>query len=214
MARSFARASLLAAIASLLASCGGHAVSPQAVFGFRSPSVGALTHDGCYVTKIAPQTVQATVTFYGYPDNYPPSKQIAHPVIHRFAAGAGTYCNPTTFATEPTSSENSTIPYGIKIYVPAVKHYFIREDDCTTSGSSSGSGSNGCYGLWFDVWIGGNKHSNFKAVIACEQKLTPSGQVDVVLWPSSNEPVAHPGPLYRNAPAPNGTCDGLPGSSG
>jgi hypothetical protein len=166
----------------------------------------------CYVTTIAPAAVKATITFYGWPDNYPPGNSIAHPVIHRVASGAGTYCNPTTFATEP--SMDKEIPYGIKIYVPFLKQYFIREDDCTTSGSSTGSGSNGCYGLWFDLWIGGNARSDVNALVACERKLTPNAKVRVVLYPGPNEPVAFPGPLYRNQPAPYGTCDGRPASAG
>jgi len=164
------------------------------------------SNTSCYVVKQTPTTVSATITFYGWPDNSPPGNKISHPIIHKHAGGDGTYCNPTTFATE--HANNSEIPYGIKIYVPFIKQYFIREDLCAPSGPKSGSGSKGCHGLWFDLWIGGNAQSKKSAVFACEDKLTPNGNVSVILWPDSGEPVAYPGPIYRNAPPPDGTCDG------
>lgn len=172
------------------------------------PSAGAnasAAKSSCYVVKQSPTTAKATITFYGWPDNSPPGNQIAHPVIHKRAGGDGTYCNPTTFATE--RANNQTIPYGIKIYVPFIKQYFIREDLCASSGPKRGSGGNGCHKLWFDLWIGGTAKSNKHAVIACERHLTPNRKVNVILWPNDGMPVAHQGPIYRNDPPPNGTCD-------
>ncbi len=191
---------LLTALA--LASCAQSAGPVVPVANLASPN-------SCYVVKVAPATVHATITFYGWPDNAPPGNGIKHPVLHQHAAGDGTYCNPTTFATE--RKNDKTIPYGIKIYVPFLKQYFIREDLCTTSGGSQGSGSNGCYGLWFDLWIGGNGKSKKSAVFKCERALTPSKEVPVILYPRDGLPVAHPGPIYRNKPAPNGTCYGKSG---
>lgn len=163
---------------------------------------------GCYVTKIDPTRVNATITFYGWPDNDPPGRAIAHPVIHQRAAGQGTYCDPTTFATE--RKNNPEIPYGMKIYVPLVQRYFIREDDCAASGPPKGHGNNGCYRLWFDLWVGGNRSSEARAVIKCENELTPDTKVDVILNPKANLPVEDPGPIYRNDPPPLGTCLGKP----
>ena len=184
-----------------LASC-GHIASPM------SPPSEAVQQASCYVVKQDPTAVKATITFYGWPDNSPPGNQIAHPVIHEHAGGDGTYCNPTTFATE--RANNKTIPYGIKIYVPFVKQYFVREDLCAASGPKKGSGSNGCKKLWFDLWIGGNAKSKAHEVIECERQLTPHPPVDVILYPEAGEPVAHAGPIYTNAPPPNGSCDGTP----
>jgi hypothetical protein len=172
------------------------------------PATQGAPSTKCYVVKQDPINVKATITFYGWPDNSPPGNQIAHPVIHNHAGGDGTYCNPTTFATEHTN--NKRIPYGTKLYVPFLKQYFIREDLCAASGPSQGSGSNGCYGLWFDLWIGGNAKSKAHAVIACELKLTRNGEVPVILWPRDGMPIAHPGPIYRNPPPPNGSCYGKP----
>ncbi|HET6274562.1 MAG TPA: hypothetical protein VFE16_01325 [Candidatus Cybelea sp.] len=188
-----------------LASCAPQAATDLVV----SPAYsGAARPQSCYVTKIDPKHVSATITFYGWPDNSPPGNQIAHPVIHKRAGGDGTYCNPTTFATE--RANDKTIPYGIKIYVPFIKQYFIREDLCASSGPTKGSGSQGCHKLWFDLWIGGTAKSKSHDVIACERKLTPGGEVAVTLWPRDGMPVAHSGPIYRDQPPPNGSCDGKP----
>ena len=176
------------------------------------PPLTGSSPSACYVVKVQPARVQATITFYGWPDNAPPGNKIAHPVLHKHAGGDGTYCNPTTFATE--RKNDKAIPYGIKIYVPFMKQYFIREDLCTTSGPGSGSGSNGCYGLWFDLWVGGNKNSKKQAVFKCERELTPNHEVPVILWPRDGMPVAHAGPIYRNQPPPDGSCDGKPEKSG
>lgn len=167
---------------------------------------GTPAFQGCYRVKGSPATVKATITFYGWPDNSPPGNSIAHPVIHRHAGGDGTFCNPTTFATE--HSNNKFIPYGIKIYVPFLKQYFIREDLCAASGPSTGSGQNGCYKLWFDLWVGGTAKSKPHEVVRCERLLTPPQKVDVILYPRDGMPVAHPGPIYRNSPPPNGSCYG------
>jgi hypothetical protein len=204
LTRSIRRAILLAGAG--LASC-SQAGSPPTL-----PPPTGDSQASCYVTKIDPTKVRATITFYGWPDNAPPGNQIKHPVIHKHAGGDGTYCNPTTFATE--RSNNKEIPYGIKIYVPLLKQYFIREDLCTRSGGPTGSGSNGCYQLWFDLWIGGNKNSKKHPVIECERQLTPNHEVPVILWPRDGMPVAHPGPIYRNQPPPDGSCYGKPEKDG
>jgi hypothetical protein len=201
MLHQYARRSLLlAATALALASC-GRSSGPAL-----PPLVNSAQPASCYVIKVAPTTVQATITFYGWPDNSPPGNQIAHGIIHKRAGGDGTYCNPTTFATE--KANNKTIPYGIKIYVPFIKQYFIREDLCAHSGPKSGSGSNGCKKLWFDLWIGGDAKSKAHEVIKCERALTPNGKVPVILYPKDGMPVAYPGPIYQDSPPPNGTCDG------
>lgn len=201
---------LLAGVVSL-ASCGGSTVPVGSGSGVGSSAIGgsvpsALSAAKCYVGKGSPYTATAKVTFYGWPDNSPPGNAIAHPVIHKGAGGDGSYCNPTTFATEPTKSENQKIPYGTRIYVPYIQKYFIREDDCTKSGPQG----LGCSGLWFDLWIGGDAKSRSSAVITCENNLTKSGKVPVVINPPNNEPVAWTGPIYNDIPPPNGSCNVQP----
>lgn len=188
----------------LLASCG----QPQVGVSPPAGSGAVARSTSCYVTKIDPTTVNATITFYGWPDNSPPGDKIAHPVIHKRAGGDGTYCNPTTFATEKANDKE--IPYGIKIYVPFIQQYFIREDLCAASGPKKGSGQNGCKKLWFDLWIGGDAQSKARYVIKCERQLTPHPPVQVILYPDDSEPVASPGPIYTDSPPPNGSCDGNP----
>lgn len=202
----FVRLLTVAAAGATLASCvGGPSVPPPS--GVRGVGYSAVPF-GCYITAVDPSTVKATVTFYGWPDNDPPGNGIAHPVIHRVASGSGTYCDPTTFATE--RKNDPQIPYGMKIYVPFMKQYFIREDDCAASGPHKGHGNNGCYKLWFDVWIGGDGKSKSHAVIRCENLLTPNSKVSVVLNPDRGMPVKLPGPIYRDDPPPLGTCFGKP----
>jgi hypothetical protein len=201
-----AKGGVLSVVAAALASCGG----PPGQTSRSSGSVAGFSAlpAACYVKKIDPTNVSATITFYGWPDNSPPGNKIAHPVLHKVASGDGTYCNPTTFATEPKNDDE--IPYGIKIYVPFLEQYFIREDDCTHSGPHRGHGSNGCSGLWFDLWIGGDKASIPHAVFWCEDHLTPSAKVQVVLNPQDGLPVENAGAIYQDAPAPKGTCFGVP----
>ena len=51
---------------------------------------------------VAPRehSVQAFMTLYGWVDNSPPGRAIAHPCLHELAGGKGTYANPVTFATD------------------------------------------------------------------------------------------------------------------
>jgi 3D (Asp-Asp-Asp) domain-containing protein len=169
----------------------------------------------------ATNTVQATITFYGYPDNSPPSNQIeypntpvttggsngtAYPTVHSVASGTGTYCDPTTFATEP--ADLLAFPIGTRIYIPFMQKYFVLEDGCLPSGPSIGSGSNGCYGIWFDVWVGGSAGDNANAVVNCENNLTPSGKSPVIVNPPNNLAVPAPGPIFTAAPGGLYICNG------
>jgi len=86
----------------------------------------------------------------------------------------------------------------VRIYVPYLDKYFIREDDCTNSGPSSGSGSQGCTGTWFDLWVGGDSATNKTALFNCETGLTQSGTVSVVINPPSTETVNWLGPIYSD----------------
>jgi hypothetical protein len=198
----------VAAAGAVLASC-GRSGGPMPPVGSNGAGTGFSSIPfGCYVTKIAPTPVKATITFYGWPDNTPPGNAIAHPVLHKVASGSGTYCDPTTFATEPKN--NRQIPYGMKIYVTFLQQYFIREDDCTPSGPKHGHGNNGCYQLWFDLWVGGDRASKPHDVFACENALTPNGKSNVILNPKAGLPVRYPGPIYHDDPPPDGTCYGKP----
>ena len=115
----------------------------------------------------ATTTVQAFMTLYGYVDNSPPGRSIAHPCIHRRAGGAGTFTNPVTFATDVKEVGWCQI-----IYVPYMKRYFIHEDECSE-----------CDHDWrtlhkyrFDMWAGGDaaslKNPEKTALLRCEDTWT------------------------------------------
>ena len=61
--------------------------------------------------------VKVFMTLYGYADNSPPGRAIAHPCIHRLAGGTGTFEDPTTFATDVregyVSAEAARALYGV-----------------------------------------------------------------------------------------------------
>ena len=188
----------LLVVASLV-SCVGQSTVPPGPVSPKLVPKPQITSTACYEgDKGTPKTVKATTTFYGWWDNSPPGAGIAHPVIHATAGGDGSFCDPTTFATEPTKAENKRIPYGTRIYNPLLDKYFLREDDCTASGPTSGSGSHGCSGLWFDQWIGGNSETKKSALFACEDDLTPKGKVEIILHPDGSERVNWLGPIYSN----------------
>jgi hypothetical protein len=148
----------------------------------------------------SPVTYSATVTFYGFPDNSPPSNQIAfpadggNPTIHNVASGSGTYCDPTTAATE--LSDLTKLPVGVRIYEAFIKRYFIIEDSCA-----------GCSGIWTDLWVGGSARDNANAVINCEDSLT-GGKQSIIVNPAANLPTAPPGPIFTAAPGGEYSCNG------
>jgi hypothetical protein len=131
--------------------------------------------------KVVPasQSVTDYTTFYGYVDNSPPGRAIAHPCIHSQAGGVGTWSNPVTFAEHIDLNG----PWCQKIYVPFLKKYFIHEDQCNPCGGVNNN--------HVDLWMGGDSNSTHNpeksALLNCENKWT--GHNTVILNPPSNEPV-------------------------
>jgi hypothetical protein len=118
------------------------------------------------------RTVKAFVTLYGYADNSPPGRAIAHPCIHKVAGGTGTFRDPVTFATDVRE-----VVWCKKIYVPHMKRYFIHEDECVQ-----------CDHDWarshkyrFDMWAGGDASSKGNperaALFACENTWTRANSI-------------------------------------
>ncbi len=136
------------------------------------------------------RTVKAFMTLYGYADNDPPGRAIAHPCIHKVAGGTGTFKDPVTFATDARE-----IGWCKKIYVPYMKKYFIHEDECAA-----------CRSDWaklreyrFDMWAGGDagskKNPQRAALFACENKWTRGNSINdpknpaITINPPPNLPV-------------------------
>jgi hypothetical protein len=125
-------------------------------------------------TTGTPEMVQAFMTLYGYVDNSPPGRDIAHPCgARKGAGGTGTYADPITFATDVHE-----LPWCTIIYVPYMERYFIHEDECSE-----------CDYDWknlqkyrFDMWAGGDKASRHqpekRALLQCEDTWTRGNSIN------------------------------------
>lgn len=136
------------------------------------------------------------VTFYGWPDNEPPSKTIAYPkseypsCVHDEAGGTGTSDDPITVAVATEERGGKWKP-GTKMYVPSLKKYFIVEDECAN-----------CDPDQIDVWMESNAENNSKAVDQCEKAWTLD-EAEVEIEPSGDRKV-DPKPFFD---INNDTCN-------
>jgi hypothetical protein len=135
----------------------------------------------------AGRTLSTLVTYYAAYDNDPPgSRAIAHPnARHSQAGGTGTFADPITMATDPREVAVGTI-----VYYPALKKYFVMEDDCES-----------CIGEWsesrtyhLDFYV---PNGNESGVLECQNALTPGGRVNVEIGAPAGRPVDTT-PLYSN----------------
>jgi hypothetical protein len=119
-----------------------------------------------------PRTVKAFMTAYGYADNSPPGRAIAHPCVHNVAGGTGTFKDPVTFATDVRE-----VGWCRKIYVPYMKRYFIHEDECVECDHDWAK----LHKYRFDMWAGGDSASfgnpERAALFACENAWTRADSV-------------------------------------
>jgi len=135
----------------------------------------------------APKTLHGLITCYGFPDNSPPGNGIAFPILHSGAGGRGTASDPITFATDQREHKPGT-----RVYVTALKKYFIMEDECVACEQDWSNG----HKRHIDLWVNSNAQSNFSAVIACEDRLTQDRGTFIVN-PASNLTV-NATPLFSN----------------
>jgi hypothetical protein len=153
--------------------------------------------------------VTASLQAYAYPDNsdggqvtsntaviaYPKSE--GFPTLHEQATeGSGTIDDPITFAAyDPlTKGDQAIFPPGAKIYVAALKKYFILEDTCDDC-EKSPDGTTYIVRLWLGPsQMGSNDET--QAIEDCVKKIAQITS-DIVLNPSSDYPVEKT-PLYGN----------------
>ena len=144
------------------------------------------------VAKAAGVVERAYLTGYSLEDNTPRgSRDISNPVIHKMAAGTGTFRDPITLAVgHSINPTKMRFPAGTKFYVPLVRAYFIVEDKC---GDGDTPQDGGCWigyppgaSYWLDLYVGSDPND------ACMNKLT--GVHTVIRNPDSRyAAVARPG---------------------
>jgi 3D (Asp-Asp-Asp) domain-containing protein len=128
-------------------------------------------------------TLNVMVTFYGWPDNDPPSNLIAYPksdypsCVHNQAGGNGTYADPITVAVITKDNGGNWEP-GTRMYVPSLKKYFVVEDEC----------AEGCKNAQIDVWMESNADNDGEAVDQCERAWTLD-ESEVEINPANNHEV-------------------------
>lgn len=144
------------------------------------------------VASAAEVTIESQITFYGFPDNSPPSSQIAYTCNGRTSAGgSGTYDDPVSVAVAPKDIWPCTL-----MYIPYLQKYGIADDECEQCISDfSDSGAH-----HIDVWTGGDWNGG-QNQIDCEDQLTPNSDQHVVLNPPNGWNVV-------TAPLFNGGCTG------
>jgi hypothetical protein len=122
------------------------------------------------------------ITFYAAFDNDPPgTRAVAHPDVQPKAGGTGTYEDPLTLAAR--SDVSKEFKPGTEVYVPFLRKYFVRADDC----GESSFAPDGCE-TQIDLYMG--NPSAKEAVIDCEYELTPDTKQVVIIDPPEDLPVS------------------------
>ncbi|KAK6819910.1 hypothetical protein RU639_006997 [Aspergillus parasiticus] len=132
--------------------------------------------------------VQVAVhTFYGFPDNDPPSCAISYDCGRGLTAGgAGTFNDPLTFASAPGEFQICEI-----IYDPYLRKYLRMEDSCD---SCNWDWANKVWHI--DIWTGSSTVNGGNDQVNCENRLTPAPQhKPIIRGPGPNLPVDAT-PLY------------------
>lgn len=173
-------------------------------------------------TALAACSRQGSVelTFYGFPDNDPPSAQTAYDCGGRnyVAGGTGTFDNPLSMASAQGEFSQCEI-----VYVPYLKKYVrckllstswldlfvlqrdaenivVDEDFCAQCTSDFKNGKR-----HIDIWTGSPTVSGGQEQIDCEDSLTPSGDIVIVRKPANNYAVGTT-PLYHKVCSSSNLC--------
>ncbi|OJJ84958.1 uncharacterized protein ASPGLDRAFT_147568 [Aspergillus glaucus CBS 516.65] len=144
---------------------------------------------------------QVTLTFYGWPDNDPPSAEIAYDCGRgNKAGGNGTYDNPLTAASAPGEFDKCEIAY-----LPYIQRYVRIEDTCATcSMLPFPLHANKAATNWnkkqhhIDIWIESIESDDGGKVMDCENTLTPKHGIRVIRNPGEKLRVVgmSPGSAY------------------
>jgi hypothetical protein len=129
----------------------------------------------------AEEVVSSYVTFYGFDDNddgnptHLGTDVISRAAIHGSAEeDLGTYESPGTLATD-----GNFLTPGTKVYVPALKRYYVMEDTCVEC---------------TEDWLQGKRHVDLYVsgagpeLAACEDRLTMES-TKIIIDPPPNLPV-------------------------
>ncbi|WOI33814.1 hypothetical protein R1T40_03435 [Tritonibacter scottomollicae] len=172
----------------LLAACGTPRSHGLDVVNRASTSLGYRD-----ISRLPVETpMNAYLTGYSYWDNTPRgSAQIARPVIHRSAGGAGTYSDPVTLAVGHVKKGGRSImdyPAGTRFYIKRLRKYAIVEDLCGDGHRpQDGPCHSGHQGHdWIDIYVGGRRMAE-ASVDACMRHIT--GIQPVILNPQPGHPV-------------------------
>ena len=171
---------------------GGAAIAKEQIVD--SPRTPDAQIDGGMLALATLREVAFTgyLTGYSFWDNTPPgSAAIARPVIHRSAAGVGTYQDPITIAVGYRlvgGTAKLDYPAGTRFYIPNLRRYVIVEDIC---GNGPQPHLTGCHrgkngAPWLDVYVDGRR-AGAGAANACMYAIT--GMQTFIMHPRKDYPV-------------------------
>jgi hypothetical protein len=126
------------------------------------------------------QTISVETTAYSYGDNQGSNNAtICCGVLHKTAAGDGSFQNPITLAVPGSGGNGMQTPKGTRVYFTKYRFYGIVEDSGATPKKLRR----------FDIWSDGRGNSSAES---CMDDL--SGTSSAILNPPAGKPVAYVGP--------------------
>ena len=136
---------------------------------------------GGFTSPSRPQVLSTYVTFYGFDDNddgnptHLGTDIISHAVVHASATeDEGTYDRPGTLA-----ADIEFLPPGTKVYVPALKRYYVMEDTCVECAEDRRHNK-----PHVDLYVSGTGEE----LAACEDRLSME-QAKIIVAPPAGLPV-------------------------
>ncbi|KAI9662234.1 MAG: hypothetical protein M1821_008400 [Bathelium mastoideum] len=126
------------------------------------------------------------LTFFGWPDNTPPSANAAYNCGRGYVSGgSGTHDDPVTIATAEGELKICDV-----VYIPYLKKYGVFNGKCQQCMTDWQQGQK-----HFDIWTGSSQEGGNQDQIECERQLTPGDLQTVIRYPPKDLDV-NPGPTY------------------